>query len=268
MPTDPRTLIGALRNSHERLDGLVRPLTPDELRAQSYDTDWTIAQVLSHLGSGAEIGTLSLAAALGGRGQLDQGAFPAIWDAWNNRTPEMQAADCLTWDGEHISRLEALSDEELASIGLDFFGRQLDAAGLVRLRLSEHAIHVWDVAVSADPGATVASDAILPAMEQITQLFQFVAKPAGDSFRVRLRTTAPDGDYLLDVGESVTLSDWAEGSAPSRSAPSGSAADGEITLPAEALLRLFYGRLDPEHTPEYSAEGIGLDRIRAVFPGF
>ena len=110
-------------------------------------------------------------------------------------------------------------------------------------------------------------------MEQITQLFQFVAKPAGDSFRVRLRTTAPDGDYLLDVGESVTLSDWAEGSAPdgpapNGSAPDGSAADGEITLPAEALLRLFYGRLDPEHTPEYSAEGIGLDRLRVVFPGF
>ncbi len=245
----------------------MRPLTPDHLRAQSYDTDWTIAQVLSHLGSGAEIATLSLAAALGGRGQLDQGAFPAIWDAWNNRSPEMQAADSLTWDGEHVRRLEQLSDAELDSIGLDFFGRQLDAAGLVRLRLSEHAIHVWDVAVSIDPGATVAEDAILPVMEQVTQLFQFVAKPAGDSFRVRLRTTGPDGDYLLDVGESVTLSEWGGGAADG-SAADGSDVDGEIRLPAEALLRLFYGRLDPEHTPEYSAEGIGLDRLRAVFPGF
>jgi uncharacterized protein (TIGR03083 family) len=258
MSSDPRALIGVLRNSHERLAGLVTPLTPDQLRAQSYDTEWTIAQVLSHLGSGAEIATLSLAAALGGRGQLDQGAFPAIWDAWNNRTPDMQAADSLTWDAEHVRRLEQLSDAELDSIELDFFGRQLDAAGLVRLRLSEHAIHVWDVAVSIDPGATVAEDAILPALEQITQLLPFVAKPAGDSFRVRLRSTAPDGDYLLDVEESVTLSDWADGSD----------VDGEITLPAEALLRLFYGRLDPEHTPEYSAEGIELDRLRAVFPGF
>ena len=258
MSSDPRALIGVLRNSHERLAGLVTPLTPDQLRAQSYDTEWTIAQVLSHLGSGAEIATLSLAAALGGRGQLDQGAFPAIWETWNNRTPDMQAADSLTWDGEHISRLEQLTDAELDSIGLEFFGRQMDAAGLIRLRLSEHAIHVWDVAVSLDPGASVAEDAILPIMEQVTQLFRFVAKPAGDSFRVRLRTTDPDGDYLLDVGESVTLSDWADGSD----------ADGEITLPAEALLRLFYGRLDAEHTPQYSAEGIELDRLRAVFPGF
>ena len=233
---------------------------PNSCARPSYDTDWTIAQVLSHLGSGAEIGILSLAAALGGRGQLDQGAFPAIWDAWNNRTPEMQAADALTWDGENVTRLEQLTGEELDSIELDFFGRKLDAAGLVRLRLAEHAVHVWDVAVSLDPAATVADDAILPAMEQITQLFQFVAKPAGDAFRVRLRTSAPDGDYLLDVGESVTLSDWAGAGAP--------AVDGEIQLPAEALLRLFYGRLDPDHTPAYTAEGIELDRLRAVFPGF
>ena len=260
MPTDPRALIGVLRNSHDQLAGVVQPLTPEQLRAPSYDTDWTIAQVLSHLGSGAEIGILSLAAALGGRGQLDQGAFPAIWDAWNNRTPEMQAADALTWDGENVTRLEQLTGEELDSIDLDFFGRKLDAAGLVRLRLAEHAVHVWDVAVSLDPAATVADDAILPAMEQITQLFQFVAKPAGDAFRVRLRTSAPDGDYLLDVWESVTLSDWARAGAP--------AVDGEIQLPAEALLRLFYGRLDPEHTPAYTAEGIELDRLRAVFPGF
>jgi hypothetical protein len=60
MSSDPRALIGVLRNSHERLAGLVTPLTPDQLRAQSYDTEWTIAQVLSHLGSGAEIATLSL----------------------------------------------------------------------------------------------------------------------------------------------------------------------------------------------------------------
>jgi uncharacterized protein (TIGR03083 family) len=268
MTSDPRALIGVLRNSHERLAGLVRPLSPDHLRAQSYDTDWTIAQVLSHLGSGAEIATLSLAAALGGRGQLDQSAFPVIWDTWNNRTPEMQATDSLTWDGEHVRRLEQLTDAELDSIGLDFFGRQLDAAGLVRLRLSEHAIHVWDVAVAIDPGAAVAEDAILPVMEQVTQLFQFVAKPAGDSFRVRLRTTGPEGDYLLDVGESVTLTDWADGPASDGSASNGSEVDGEIRLPAEALLRLFYGRLDPEHTPQYAAEGIELDRLRAVFPGF
>lgn len=258
MTSDPRALIGILRNSHDQLAGLVEPLGPDQLRAQSYDDDWTIAQVLSHLGSGAEIATLNLSAALGGAGQMDQAAFPPIWEAWNNRTPEAQAADALTWDEQHISRLEQLTDEELAGIRLEFIGRQLDAAGLVRMRLSEHAMHTWDVAVVSDPAATVLPTAVPEALAQIGSLLSFVAKPAGDSFRVRVRTTSPEGDYLLDVGEPVTLSDWVDGSA----------VDGVLELPAEALLRLLYGRLDPEHTPAYTAEGIELDRLRAVFPGF
>jgi uncharacterized protein (TIGR03083 family) len=256
--SDPRALIGILRNSHDRLAALVQPLGPDELRAQSYDSDWTVAQVLSHLGSGAEIATLNLSSALGGHGTMDPAAFQPIWDAWNNRSPDDQAADCLTWDERNVSRLEQLTDEQLAGIRFDFLGRELDAAGLIRLRLSEHAMHTWDVAVFSDPAATVAADAVPEVFEQIAQLLQFVAKPAGDSFRVRLRTTGLDRDYLLDVGEPVTLSDWVDGTE----------VDGVVELPAEALLRLFYGRLDPEHTPAYTAEGIDLDRLRAVFPGF
>jgi len=258
MATDPRALTGVLRDSHERLAGLVRPLTPEQLRAQSYDSDWTVAQVLSHIGSGAEIGVLMLGAALTEGGELDRDAFPLIWDTWNNKTPDDQAADSLTWDDAYISRLEQLSDDELAAMGLEFFGRQLDAAGLIRMRLGEHAVHVWDVAVTFDPAAVIAAEAVPELFGHIGQLLAFVAKPAGDSFRARLRTTDPELDYLLTVTDPVTLSDWVPGTG----------VDGEIRLPAEALLRLFYGRLDPEHTPAYTAEGIDLDRLRPVFPGF
>jgi uncharacterized protein (TIGR03083 family) len=261
--SDPRALIGILRDSHDRLAALVQPLGPDQLRAQSYDRDWTIAQVLSHLGSGAEIALLNLSDAVSGTGQFDPAAFQPIWDAWNSRTPEAQAADCLTTDEQQVSRLEQLTDDELAAIRLDLFGRQLDAAGLIRMRLSEHAMHTWDVAVAVDPSATVLPAAVPEVLEQISQLLSFVAKPAGDSFRVRLRTTGPDGDYLLDVGDPVTLSSWADGA---ELASTG--VDGTVELPAEALLRLLYGRLDPAHTPACTAEGIGLDRLRAVFPGF
>ncbi len=257
MATDPRTLISILRSSHDRLAGLVRPLTPEQLRAQSYDRDWSVAQVLSHLGSGAQIALLTLDAALS-TGQPDRDAFPAIWEEWNAKTPEAEAADSLTWDERHVSRLEQLSDEELAGMRVDFFGRELDAAGLVRMRLGEHAVHTWDVAVTFDPAARVASEAIPEVLEHIGGLLGFVAKPSGDHFRVRLRTTGPEHDYLLTVADPVTLSDWVPGTE----------VDGEVRLPAEALVRLLFGRLDPEHTPECSAEGVGLDRLRAVFPGF
>ena len=64
MEPDARTVIASVRNSHERLVSLVKPLTPQELRRRSYASEWSIAQVLSHLGSQAEIFETFLAAAL------------------------------------------------------------------------------------------------------------------------------------------------------------------------------------------------------------
>ncbi len=257
MNSDPHAWIAALRNSHDRLASLVGPLTAEQLRAQSFCTDWSIAQVLSHIGSGAEIGTLMLASALGGT-PLDREAFPAVWDTWNNRSPEAQAAECLTWDGEYVRQVEQLTDAELDGIHFDFFGMELDAAGLIGLRLSEHAMHTWDVAVSIDPAAVLAPDAAALLIGNLSRFLGFAGKPSGDAFRVRVLTTEPDADYLLVVADTVTLSDWAPGTDT----------EGGVRMPTEALLRLVYGRLDAGHTPEVSADGIDLDRLRAVFPGF
>jgi MDMPI C-terminal domain len=56
------------------------------------------------------------------------------------------------------------------------------------------------------------------------------------------------------------MSDWQDG---------GGAQPAEVQMPAEALLRLAYGRLDPEHTPAaVTGDPAALDRLRAVFPGF
>ena len=65
MSSDPRQWIATLRNSHERLASLVKPLDADQSRGPSYCGDWTVAQVMSHLGSGAEISLLMLPGALG-----------------------------------------------------------------------------------------------------------------------------------------------------------------------------------------------------------
>ena len=49
------TSVDALRSSVERLHALASPLTEEALTAGAYPTEWTVAQVLSHLGSGAVI---------------------------------------------------------------------------------------------------------------------------------------------------------------------------------------------------------------------
>jgi uncharacterized protein (TIGR03083 family) len=259
---EPHAYIAALRNSHERLASLVEAMSEEQLTGQSYDRDWTVAQVLSHLGSGAEIALLMLEATLAGP-PMDRELMAAIWDTWNAKSPQQQAADCLPSDEAHVKRLEGLTDAELDGISADFFGMKLDAAGLVRMRLSEHAVHTWDVAVSLDPAAEVAPDAVDLLMVQLPMLAGWTGKADGGPFRLRLRGTEPGADFVLEVADKVTLGAWpGEGAA-------GATADGQVQMPAEALLRLVYGRLDPGHTPpvEISGDPGLLDRARAALPG-
>jgi hypothetical protein len=42
----------------------------------------------------------------------------------------------------------------------------------------------------------------------------------------------------------------------------------DLELPADALIRLVFGRLDPDHSPATAAEAPYLDELRQVFPGF
>ena len=129
MDNDPHAYIAALRNSHERLASLIEAMSEEQLTGQSYDRDWTVSQVLSHLGSGAEIALLMLEASLAGQ-PMDRAVMAPIWDVWNAKTPQQHAADCLPADEAHIKRLEGLTDAELDGISADFFGMKLDAAGL------------------------------------------------------------------------------------------------------------------------------------------
>jgi hypothetical protein len=45
-----------LHRGHDDAVSLARGLSPDDYKRVSYCPDWTVAQVFSHLGSGAEIG--------------------------------------------------------------------------------------------------------------------------------------------------------------------------------------------------------------------
>jgi len=258
MTSNSSPALTALRNSHDRLDALVRSLTPQELRSQSYDRDWSIAQVLSHLGSGAEIALLPLDAAVNGVEAPGREAMAPIWDAWNARSPDQQAADALVWDARHVHRLENMTPEQQARVHVAFFGRDFNVEDLTRLRLGEHAVHVWDIAVMQDPAAQVASDAVAIILDNLPMTAQWSGKAQDRPLRVHVRTQQPDREFLLEVGENVSLT-------PS----SGAAASEELEIPAEAFVRLVYGRLDPEHTPTgIETRNVDLAKLRQIFPGF
>ena len=259
MENDPAPFIQALRHSHDSLRALVEPLTDDQLEQRSYCSDWSIAQVLSHLGSQAEIFGLWLDTGLTGQDPPGQDAFPPIWDAWNARAPRAQAADSLQANEVLIQRLESLDAGQQERFHLEMFGMDLDTAGLARMRLSEHAIHSWDVAAALDPAARVAPEAVDLIVDTLGPLAARSGKPDGTKLRVHVSANDPRRDFTLESGETVTL------------APSAAGEDDELPelqLPAEALVRLVYGRLDSAHTPPVETRGVDLDELRRLFPGF
>jgi uncharacterized protein (TIGR03083 family) len=107
MESDPRVWIAALRHSHDRLASLVLPLATDQVRGPSYCSDWTVAQVLSHLGSGAEIGLMMLLVALGEAEPMGGDAVKPVWDVWNAKSPDQQLADGLVADERTVQATEA-----------------------------------------------------------------------------------------------------------------------------------------------------------------
>ena len=258
MVSDPRSWIAALRGSQTRLRVLVGSLAPDDLVTASYAHEWTVAQVLSHLGSQAEIFQLFLDAALSGRQPPGNEVFAPVWDAWNQRRPDEQARDCLEFNDAFIARIDALSDDTLRA-PITVFGMDVTVGDLARMRVSEHAVHSWDVAVVFNPAAQVAPDAVTLMIDTLTQLVAWAGKPQGRAFALRIHTSAPERDFALAVHDRVELQPF-----------SGQAVTGSLDLPAEALLRLVYGRLDAEHAPpvELASDDVTLDDLRQVFAGF
>ena len=257
MESSPQAWIGALRRSHDALRATVEPLDEARLRQQSYASDWSIAQVLSHLGSGAEIFGLFLDAGLSGAEPPGGDTFPPIWQAWNELGPQEQATDALATDEVLVKRLESLNDDERDRMRLHLFGMDLSLTGLARMRLGEHAVHSWDVAVALDPAATVAPAAVSLLIDALGPIAARSGKPSKRPLAVRVTTTEPARQFTIEATVTVRLEPAeADGSVP------------HLRLPSEALVRLVYGRLDPAHTPQVEISKLDLDELRQIFPGF
>jgi uncharacterized protein (TIGR03083 family) len=253
--SDAEPWVSALRASHDRLSVIVAGLDADGLRAQSYDKDWTISDVLSHLGSGAEIFSLSLEAGVTGVEPPTMADFQPIWDSWNARSPEEQQELSIATNEALVSRVESLTPAEREAFSITMFGRMtLDLAGFLGMRLSEHAVHTWDVAVALDPDARIAPEAVGLLAVRLPMMTGFMGKKQDEPSVVAVSTTDPAVTFTLDTG-GVTLSPGSTGAAAS------------LTLPAEAFVRLVYGRLDDD-ADVTAATGVTVPELQAVFPGF
>lgn len=253
--TDATQWVQALRASHDRLAAIVAGLDGGGLRAQSYDTEWSIADVLSHLGSGAEINALYVDAGADGGEPPSREAFPAIWDTWNARSPEEQAARSVEANEALVTRLESLTPEQRAAFQVAMFGPvPMDLAGFLSMRLSEHAVHAWDIAVAIDPAARIAPDAVELLIDTAPRIAGFVGKKAPAPVTVAVTTASPERAFTLDTGGVSVLPAGAD------------TATASLALPAESFIRLLSGRLDDD--AELTTSGVTLAELKSVFPGF
>lgn len=253
--------LSALRNSHQRLSGLAASLSADELAGPSYDDEWSIAQVLSHLGSGAEIFALVLRAGVDGKPAPGADVFQPLWDRWNAKPPQQQVEDALKADADLLAHLDRLDDGERQSWHLTMYGGDQNLGDLVRMRLGEHAVHTWDVAVACDPAATLSPDATELLVDTLDRVVRRAGKAPEQPLSVHVDTERPSRHFLLHANSNGAQLERLESPTPTGDDP-------VLGVSAEGLIRLVYGRLDPDHTPPLHADGTDLNVLRSVFPGF
>ncbi|GHJ47895.1 hypothetical protein Cs7R123_52370 [Catellatospora sp. TT07R-123] len=263
MTSNADAAIAALRAGYDHLAPIVRGLSEEDLAGPSGAAEWDVSQVLSHLGSGAEIHLATLEAALAGEPNKGLEFNKTVWARWDGSTRAERAAGFLEINETLLRRYEDLDPATRKELRVDmgFLPAPVDVATAASLRLSEFAFHSWDVRVAADPAAELHPDAVPLLLGLTGGMFAWLTNPAvleGREAGLRVELTGPDRVLGLNLAEPVKLGD-----VPGEP-------DGVLRLPAEAWLRLVVGRLAPQYTPaEASTDGAAdLDLLRRVFKGF
>ncbi|MCX2955320.1 maleylpyruvate isomerase family mycothiol-dependent enzyme [Lentzea sp. NEAU-D7] len=249
--------ITVLRAEHDVLAGLARTFTDEQLATTSGASEWTVAQVLSHLGSGAEIGRAPIARAAGEAVEAEDNQ--TIWARWDGSAPRAQAEGFLEHDGRWLDMVEALTPEQRSSLTVDlgFLPEPVPLLTALGMRLNEVANHSWDVRAAFDQHAGVNADSAAVLVDLLAGpmgfLLGFLAKPAEISAPVSV--AIPGAGLVID--DAVTVVDHLE-------APSAT-----FNGPQEAFVRLVSGRLKAPYDTGVTVEGsVTLDDLRRVFPGF
>lgn len=249
--------IASLRAHHDDLALLVPTLTDEQLAGPSGASEWTIAQVLSHLGSGAEISRKPIAAASGQ--PYDDVDNPSVWARWDGSTPQEQATGYVEHDAGYLATLEALTPEQRESVSIDmgFLPAPVPLVVAVGMRLNEVAAHVWDVKVGLDPAARLDGAAAEVLLELFADDLAFLLGFSGkaDQLDGSATVAVPGGGIVIDEAVRVTTGPVE--------------ATATFEGPQEAVLRLLTGRLRAPYDEGVGVTGnVTLDDLRRVFPGY
>ncbi len=257
--SDASAVVAALRTAQDAFAGIAAALDADAIRSRSACREWSVAQVASHLGSGAELAIDWLRAAIDHADPAGAEQMQVVWDAWNSRTPDRQVADAVEMSAAHVAALERASPEQLTQAYIELFGvLKVDGVGLALLRLPELVIHTWDIAVVRDPSARLLPAAVDLIMEDLPARAGLFGRPQPRGWTLTVETDAPKRRFTLWTADTVRLE-----------AGTTADADGILRLSADALILLLYGRVGAGDAMAITLESdrVGLADLRAAFPG-
>ena len=180
---------------------------------------------------------------------------PGVWETWNAKSARAKAQDVLVADRDLLGRIESLSDEARSSFRFSMGLLELTFDGFVGMRLNEHALHTWDVEVTLDPSATLPANSTEHIVDNLELIARFTGRPTGGTRAIAVRTEQPRRDFSSNCLPMRSTSEWRISRPP------------DLELPAEAFVRLIYGRLDRAHTPNTVRDSGVLEELREVFPG-
>ena len=201
--------IAALRAEHDALATTVAELTDQDLVGPSGATEWTVADVLSHLGSGAVITLAGLRSATGAGQPAGDGFNQSVWDRWNAMSPPEQRANFLDSDTELVAAFEALDEQQRTALTLPvgFMPAPMSVAAFGGMRLNKATQHSWDVRVAGDPDAGLLADTAEVLAElfssELAFLLGFTAK--ADRIADSVQLEIAKSGYGLTIADSVAM---------------------------------------------------------------
>lgn len=262
------TVIGAIRREYEVLNRWLAALDARAWQGATACSEWSVAKVVSHLGSGAEITLQTLEEQLTGGPPADQEARQRVWSHFDSLTaPQPLYDEFRDRNEKYFAYLAALPAARRAQ-SVKFFAGELPVAGFALYRLGEFTLHSWDIRVGLDPTARLLASTMGPYLPQALATMN--------------RRANKDAKQALD-GTAWNFALWGpverqfavivrDGNVEAADEPPGTPA-ASLRMSTEAFCRLCVGRLPLEQAERDGEVDIGGDRAAALrlnelFPGF
>jgi uncharacterized protein (TIGR03083 family) len=262
---DARRVLRLSRAEYDALLAYLQQLPPAGWTEQSACAEWKVYQVVSHIGWQPEIIGAMLKAGLRGSPAMTDDQRKAIWARFDAMQPDEVLPALKANNDAFVALTDSLSEAELGQTIPWIFG-PAPLASVLASRLNEQALHAWDITSVHEKQAKLTPAAVpdlvaanVPArvgrLAQPTQAEALVGKT------IQVRYTQPGGSASLKVDKDSVGATPGQADAP----------DLTVELPAEALVRLIWGRYDV--TAGVKSGEVKLSRpdladsLQKLFPG-